>query len=143
MGKWSLALIPHPLPLLTALVTDAGPILEDPPLPLRHDAGEGEVDARDLEGLQGRVVLLYSTKSVCQEPLQRSHVWFGPTAPMLEEKTDARFLNPNSSPTFCKTAVLAPSRSSGSVRPEDWHQETLHGSVGRARMGRGSVCQGD
>jgi hypothetical protein len=55
------------------------------------------------------LILSYAAKFVCQEALQPGQYWYGPAAPIVQQKTDVLIHNPNAFPvTLYKKAVAAP-----------------------------------
>lgn len=74
---------------------------------------------------QRNLVLSYAAKFVCTEALQPGQFWYGPAAPIVQQKTDILVHNPNAfSVTLYKKAVIAPIENFQSVEqgvaPGEW-----------------------
>jgi len=72
------------------------------------------------------LVYSYAAKFVCQESLKGEKIWFGPLAPILEQKTDVLVHNPNAfQVVFYKKAVRAPLEWQPPIAPGAYKQFTL------------------
>ena len=75
---------------------------------------------------QDPLILSYSAKFVCLEPLQPGTLYYGPVAPLVLEQTGVLIHNPHDFPvTFYKKAVIATTQAGPPSPPGPWQQFIL------------------
>ncbi len=93
---------------------------------LESVASAGAREANASNAAAAPLILSYSAKFVCQEPLQPGALYYGTVAPLVQEKTEVLIHNPQpNSITFYRKAVRARLESAAEIAPGNWAAVTL------------------